>query len=92
MHTEQLKAEVDKNIEKLATLRDEVKLKLHLASLDAKKEWDDKLAPRVLEAERAAKNVTESSRSTLSELIAKIEDFLTHLGPSGRGGEPPSRH
>jgi hypothetical protein len=82
MDTHEIKAEVEKNIEKLSALREEVRLKLHLASLDAKKEWDDKLAPRVHEVEQAAKSITESSRSTLSELVAKVEDFLVHLHPS----------
>jgi hypothetical protein len=80
MNSDQIKNEVDKNLQRLETLRDEVKLKLHLATLDAKQEWDDKLAPRVVEVEEAAKNITESTRSTLSELVSKIEDFvLVHL-------------
>lgn len=79
MNTNQLKNEVDANLQKLETLRDEVKLKLHLATLDAKQEWDDKLAPAVLEVEQAARTITESTRSTLSELVAKVEDFLVHL-------------
>ena len=56
----------------------------------AKPEWDDKLAPRVVEAEQAAKEITESSRSVLSELIAKLEDFLVHLrARTTKGDEAP---
>jgi hypothetical protein len=33
--------------ETLGMLRDEVKLHLHLASLDVKKTWDTKLEPRI---------------------------------------------
>src|SRR4051812_11963864 len=95
MDTHQIKEEIDKNIAKLATLRDEVKVKLHLASLDAKQEWDEKLAPRVVEVEQLAANITESSRSTLKELLAKVEDFVVHLkddrGAKG-GGAPTSTH
>lgn len=76
MNSDQLRNEVDKNLQKLVTLRDEVKLKLHLASLDAKQEWDDKLAPRVLEVEQAAKTISETTRSTLNELVSKVEDFV----------------
>ena len=89
MDSQQIKAEVEKNIERLTTLRDEVRVQLHLASLDAKREWDDKLAPRVREVEQAAKSIgenvdtiTESSRSALNEVVAKIEDFLVHLKKS----------
>ena len=88
MDTHHLKAEVEKNLEKLETLRDEVKLKLHLATLDAKKEWDDKLSPRVLEIQSSAREITESSRSGLNELIARMEDFLARL----RDGSNQSNH
>ena len=88
MDTHHIKEEVDKNIEKLATLRDEVKVRLHLASLDAKQEWDEKLSPRMFEVEQAAKNVTESTRSTARELVAKMEDFLARL----RDSAPHSKH
>lgn len=89
MHTTQhIKEEVDKNVEKLQTLRDEVKVRLHLASLDAKKEWDETLSPKLFEVEQAAKNITESTRSTANELVAKLEDFLARL----RDKEPHSTH
>ena len=88
MDTHQIKEEVDKNIEKLETLRDEVKVRLHLASLDAKKEWDETLSPKLFEVEQAAKNITEGTRSTAKELVAKLEEFLVRL----RDKEPHSTH
>jgi hypothetical protein len=74
-----IKDEVDKNIERLQTLRDEVKLKLHLASLEAKTEWDEKLSPKLFEVEEAAKQATDSTRLTTKELVAKVEQFLARL-------------
>lgn len=88
MHTHQIKEEVDKSISKLQTLRDEVKVQLHLASLDAKKEWDEKLAPKVLEVETSAKNITESTHSAAKQLVARLEEFLVHL----RESAPRSKH
>lgn len=88
MDTHQIKEEVDKNIQRLETLRDEVKVRLHLASLDAKKEWDETLSPKLLEVEQTAKNITESGRSAAKELVAKLEEFLAHL----RDKEPHSTH
>ncbi|MBX3219245.1 MAG: hypothetical protein KF795_01925 [Labilithrix sp.] len=84
MHTEQIKEEVDKNIERLATLRDEVKLQLHLASLDARTEWDEKLAPKVLEAEQTAKELTEATRVSARELVTRVEEFLARVRESAR--------
>jgi alcohol dehydrogenase class IV len=82
MDTQHIKEEVDKNLEKLTTLRDEVKVQLHLATLDAKQEWDEKLAPKVLEVEQTAKSATESTRQAVKELVGRLEDFLARL----RGG------
>jgi hypothetical protein len=79
MNTSNIKAEVEKNITKLAGLRDEVKVKLHLASLDAKQEWDDKIAPRVLDAETAAKNITGASKAKVEDAIKRVESFLGKL-------------
>jgi hypothetical protein len=79
MDTTNIKAEVEKNITKLAGLRDQVKVKLHLASLDAKQEWDDKIAPRVLDAETAAKNITDASKAKVDDAIKRVETFLHKL-------------
>ena len=79
MNTSNIKAEVEKNITKLAGLRDEVKVKLHLASLDAKQEWDDKIAPHVLDAETAAKSITDASKAKVEDAIKRVETFLGKL-------------
>ena len=45
--TTDVKHELAHGLEKLATLRDEAKLHLHLATLDAKQEWDERLDPTI---------------------------------------------
>ncbi len=77
--TDDVKNEVNKGIEKLTMLRDEVKLHIHLASLDAKQEWNDKLEPRINEVQNAAHNATEASRQAVHELVAHVEGFVTKL-------------
>jgi hypothetical protein len=79
-----VKDEIDKTVEKLAKLRDEVKLHLHLASQDAKKEWDDKLEPRVRQLDEFRKEITESSASTLRELVEKMEKYLARIRTSDK--------
>lgn len=76
MDTKNLQEDVKSGLDKLAQLRDEVKLHIHLATLDAKKEWDEKLSPKVLEVEQSAKSITESSKSTLHDVLTKVEEFL----------------
>lgn len=79
MNTDAIKADVEKNFQKLTGLREEVRMKLHLASMDAKQEWDDKIAPHVLEAETAAKAFSDSSRSKIEQAILKVELFLENI-------------
>lgn len=88
MDTQHMKEEVDRNVARLQTLRDEVKVQLHLASLDAKKEWDEVLSPKVFELEQSAKSLSEPTRAKAKELVSRVEDFLARLRSSG----PSSRH
>ncbi len=79
MDTSTIKNEVEKNLSKLTTLRDEVKVRLHLVSLEAKQEWSDKLEPRVFEAEQAAKAISEASHNAVADVVGKVEDFLGRM-------------
>ena len=74
-----VKTEVQKQLEKLDTLRDEVKLHFHLATLDAKQEWNDKLEPRINEVQKVAHQASETSRNALHELVSHVEGFVTKL-------------
>lgn len=69
-----LKAELAKNLERLQTLRDEVRVRLHLATMEAKDEWS-KLEDHLVGAEKAAGTVTESSRELVAKALHKLEAF-----------------
>ncbi len=92
MNTDDIKQEFEKGLTKLTELRDEVKIQLHLASLDAKKEWDDTLSPKLFEVEQSAKNFSESSRTTVNDLVAKVEDFLGRIKPGAKGDSEAKPH
>jgi len=87
-----IKEEVQANVDKILQLRDEAKLQLHLASREARTEWDEKLAPRISEIEDKARAIAESPRSGLSELVHKLEDFLVRLKPGTSETPPHSVH
>lgn len=75
---------VAKQIEKIEALADEVRLKLHLASLDVKQEWDEKLAPRLLELRQAP-------AEKLHEIASLLETYAARLGGgSGKSGDQPA--
>jgi hypothetical protein len=77
--TNDVKNEVTKGIEKLEMLRDEVKLHIHLASLDAKQEWNDKLEPRINEVSTSAQSATDVSKAAVHDLVAKVEGFYARI-------------
>lgn len=74
-----VKHDMNAALSKIATLRDEVKLHLHLASLDAKKEWDEVLEPRVLELQDGAKHLGTDVRDKASDVAGKLEAFVARL-------------
>jgi hypothetical protein len=66
--TKDLKAELEKSAALLRTLRDEVRVQVHLSAMDAKDAWN-KLEPTLEAAlQHAAKDVAEGSQAALSEL------------------------
>jgi hypothetical protein len=76
-----LSADWKKGLETLATARDEVALKLHLASLDAKSEWE-KLDTSVREAHHfhTASKATEAEKyDAVANLLAKVKAFGERL-------------
>jgi hypothetical protein len=77
--TNDLKTEFKKSVALLQTLRDEVRLKIHLAGLDAKERWN-KLEPRLETAvEKAAGEVTEASRAVVDEAVHALKEFRASL-------------
>jgi hypothetical protein len=65
--------------EKLDTLRGEAKLKLHLAALDLKSEWN-KLEPELDKLQDAAKDAGEASHKALVEGVSRLEKLLDRAG------------
>jgi hypothetical protein len=74
----ELKDEVKKGLEQLKTLRDEVRVRLHLAGMDAKQEWN-KLEPHLFEVEQAAREATEASRHAIGEAVERLKKFRQSL-------------
>lgn len=74
-----VKAELTKGLEKLTMLRDEAKLHLHLATLDAKQEWNDKLEPGINDLQTKAAELGESSKTAVHELVERVEGFVSKL-------------
>ncbi len=59
-------------------LRDEVRLKLHLAGMDLKEEWET-LEPQI---ERAINSAAHVSSDAVADLKHRLSEFRKRLGPN----------
>ena len=74
----ELKNELKKSLTTLQTLRDEVRVKLHLANMDLKDQWN-KLDPYLADVEKKAEEATEASRNLIRDAVKKLEQFRASL-------------
>jgi len=70
-----LKSELHRSSEALRTLRDQIRVQIHLGRLDARGEWE-RLAPR-LEAtlERAKNDFSEAAHQAIADVTAAARRF-----------------
>jgi hypothetical protein len=73
-----LKTEINNGLERLQTLRDEARVRLHLAGMDAKDRWNE-IEPHLADVERSAAQITDASRAAISQAVERIESFLSSL-------------
>ena len=80
--SDEIKSEITKTVGLLRTLRDETKLKIHLANMDLKKTWDE-LQPKLAEAEqtgaRAAEHASEATLEAIKSTVKKLQDVAKSL-------------
>jgi hypothetical protein len=80
--TEELMTEIKKTFALLQTVRDETKVKVHLAKMDVKEAWDA-LQPKLAEAERvgqsAAESATEAALEALKATAKSLQTFAASL-------------
>jgi hypothetical protein len=76
--TQELKAEFERSIGLMRTLRDEVRLKLHLAGMDIKDEWS-KLEPRLHELEHTAEAWSEATCVAASDAVKQLSKLRASL-------------
>ena len=74
----ELKTELKKNLATLQALRDEVRVKIHLAGMNLKDQWR-KLEPRLDEVEKAAHDISETSRAAVVDALKRVEKLLESL-------------
>lgn len=74
-----VRTEMTANLEQLRALRDEVRLKIHLATMDAKDRWRE-LEPRVTAVvNQAAKSTETVARQAVTDTIDALEKLRDSL-------------
>lgn len=76
--TEEVRQQIRNAIERARTLRDEIRVDVHLAGLDARTKWQA-LEPKLADAERLAREVSETSRHAVEEIAKSFADFRASL-------------
>ena len=71
---EPIKHQIQKSLESLTTLRDEIRLQVHLASMDAKDGWA-RLEPEVEQATKMAEDATAISQKAIEDVLQKFRAF-----------------
>ncbi|WP_224245147.1 hypothetical protein [Hyalangium gracile] len=74
MDSKQMRDWMHENLGKLKTLRDEIRVDLHLAGMDAKDKWKE-LEPRLRDAEKLVEEVSEVSSKAMDEMVERFKTF-----------------
>jgi hypothetical protein len=74
-----LRKGIDAALSDLEQLADEVRVKLHLANLQAKDTWNRKLEPRLDQARRHAQEATSASKAAVEETVKALREFARSL-------------
>ena len=73
-----IQAQVRHVLEELGRLRDEIRVQVHLGSMDAKKAWDE-LEPKIADADRLAENASEETYRTVVDMLRRVKLFRSSL-------------
>ncbi|CAN5439062.1 hypothetical protein BH09MYX1_BH09MYX1_29720 [soil metagenome] len=76
-----IKSQIATSLQNLSALRDEIRLQLHLAGMDAKQNWEQILEPQVEEASKLAEEATAISQKAIEDILARVKSFRDQHTP-----------
>jgi len=85
--TEQTKEEFMKQVNDVETLRDQIRVDLHLASMDVREEWN-RLEKKLPDLGLALKPLESATRDALATLINELRGFGARLRDGARRPPP----
>ena len=75
----EIRKDIDATIADLEQLADEVRVKLHLAGMDARDTWEKTIEPRLEQARHHAKEATTASKATIEETVTALRELARTL-------------
>ena len=72
-------ASVEQALADLETVTDQIRVKLHLASMDANAAWNEKLEPRLFEARVHAREAGAASKAAIEDAVKAFKEFAAAL-------------
>jgi phage-related minor tail protein len=79
---DEVRQQLQKGLQDLQTLRDEIRVRLHLASMEAKTRWNEDLEPRLNDLEHQIKDAGERASEAARKAIAEVGEALNHFRAS----------
>lgn len=76
---DQARSNINAQLDRLRGVRDQIELKLHLATLEAKTQWQSELEPKFREVERKALAAGESAHALVEDANRRFGKFLESL-------------
>jgi hypothetical protein len=74
-----LETSIQQALADLEMVTDEIRVKLHLAGMDANATWNDKLEPRLFEARAHAKEAKDASKAVIEHALKAFREFSAVL-------------
>src|SRR5207302_8390181 len=76
---ETLRTSIDRALVELEAVSDEIRIKIHLAGMDARDAWDTSLEPRLEQARAHAQEAKEASKKAIDETLTAFRKFSAVL-------------
>lgn len=71
--------QIDEALAELESVTDEIRVKLHLAGMDANDAWNKKMEPRLLQARDHAREAKEASKAAIHDTVKAFKEFAASL-------------
>lgn len=76
---EKIKLQINEALQTARTMRDQIRLEIHLAGMEGQARWRDELEPRLADAERFAHEVSEATRTAATSVATSFREFRDSL-------------